>query len=240
LLLAESKEGAHILKRVKDADDGMVSFQTMEKGSDGILLETNDLNEICKLDNAFVQNETVKFEMHGAVVTKIEHAGMGDRVCIDTTSELFQDEGMILGSTSSGGLVVCSETHYLPYMDLRPFRVNAGGLHLYTWGVNKRTHYLSDLKANDRILIVNSKGIARKVTIGRLKIERRPLLYIEALIENSKINTFIQDDWHVRVMGINGEIRPSSEVKAGDKLLGMIDSPGRHVGIKISETIKEV
>ena len=56
---------------------------------------------------------------------------MGDRGCIDTTSIMTKDEGMIVGSTSAGGILVCSETHYLPYMELRPFRVNAGGVHSY-------------------------------------------------------------------------------------------------------------
>jgi 3-amino-4-hydroxybenzoic acid synthase len=83
-------------------------------------------------------------------------------------------------------------------------------------------------------------GNARVVTIGRMKIERRPLLLIECEIEGKRVNVFIQDDWHVRVFGGKGEVRPSSEIKIGDELLGYLDQPGRHVGIKIQETIKEV
>ncbi|MNH41531.1 3-amino-4-hydroxybenzoic acid synthase [compost metagenome] len=88
--------------------------------------------------------------------------------------------------------------------------------------------------------IVNSKGEARVVTVGRLKIESRPLLYIECEVDGTILNTFIQDDWHVRMMGGKGEIRPSSEIKIGDKLLVHLDVPGRHVGLKILETIREV
>ncbi len=169
----------------------------------------------------------------------LKHAGMGERVCVDTTSQLGTDEGMILGSFAGGGLVVCSETHHLPYMNLRPFRVNAGGLHMYVWGPNNVVAYLSDLKAGDVVYAVNAQGRGRKVTIGRLKIERRPLLLIEADIEGTRVATFIQDDWHVRVFGSQGEVRPSSEVKIGDRLLGHVDTPGRHVGIAITETIRE-
>ncbi len=229
-----------VIKKVQTAEDGSVSSLTMEHGSDGILLNSSAITEIAKLSDLFELSVRSHFDLKEAVVTKTRHAGMGDRVCIDTTSELFQDEGMLLGSTSSGGLLTCSETHFLPYMNLRPFRVNAGGLHLYVWGPQNQAVYLSDLKAGDQVYVINSKGKARTVTVGRLKIERRPLLHIEAKIGNQTINTFIQDDWHVRMTGSKGEIRPSSEIKEGDKLLGFLDQPGRHVGIKINETIKEV
>ena len=242
LVLATTQNSpVNVFKKVKTADDGFNSFMTMEKGSDGIMLMTNDLNEIITLDKSYTSFVSIEhLNLVEGSVTRIVHAGMGDRVCIDTTSELFQDEGMLLGSTSSGGVLTCSETHYLPYMNLRPFRVNAGGLHLYVWGPDNRAYYLSDLKAGDTVFVVNSKGHARVVTIGRVKIERRPLLLVECEYEGVKINTFIQDDWHVRLMGAKGEIRPSSEIKIGDKLLCYLDKSGRHVGIKINESIKEV
>lgn len=240
LILASSQSSkTFILKKVKNAVDGEVSFMTMESGSNGILLDSDNINEIIKLDNVFNNISKVKIQFKNAIVTKIKHAGMGDRVCVDTTSILTTNEGMLIGSTSNGGIMVCSETHYLPYMNLRPFRVNAGGLHSYIWGPDNHVAYLSDLKAGDQILSFNSDGEGRVVTVGRIKIERRPLLQIEAEIENQKINLFIQDDWHVRVFGSKGEIRPSSEIIIGDKLLGYLDEPGRHVGIKINETINE-
>jgi 3-amino-4-hydroxybenzoic acid synthase len=228
-----------IFKMVSAAADGAVSFLTMESGSDGIVLDTNEIPEILSLDKAFTDSRAETFALQPAKVTRIQHAGMGDRVCVDTTSALRQDEGMLLGSTSHGGLMICSETHYLPYMDLRPFRVNAGSLHMYVWGPDNHVAYLSDLKGGDRVLAVSASGHARVVTIGRLKIERRPLLLIEAEMEGARVNGFIQDDWHVRVFGAEGEIIPSSEVVPGTELLGYLDSPGRHVGIKIDETVDE-
>jgi len=99
--------------------------------------------------------------------------------------------------------------------------------------------YLSDLQAGSKVCVVNSKGEARTVTVGRVKIERRPLLLVVAEIEGTEINVFIQDDWHVRVMGSKGEIIPSAEVKIGDLLLGYLQEPGRHVGYKIDEKIVE-
>ncbi len=240
ILATTQKSQCRILKRVKDARDGEASLMTMEAGADGIVLSSNDIGSVVEMGNIIQRSNRRKFGLREAVVTAIKPSGMGSRVCIDTTSELTQDEGMLLGSTSSGGLLTCSETHFLPYMKLRTFRVNAGGIHLYVWGPDDQAVYLSDLRAGDKIYVVNSSGEARAVTVGRLKIESRPLLHIECEIEGVKINTFIQDDWHVRMFGSKAEILPSSEIRAGDKLLGFLDKPGRHVGIKIDETIKEV
>jgi 3-amino-4-hydroxybenzoic acid synthase len=241
LVLASTQSmKCQIGKRVNTAADGAASFMTMEEGAQIISLRSNQLSEISAIDLDLVNACQMQLSLVAAEVTKISPAGMGDRVCIDTTSMLFQDEGMIVGSTSAGGLITCSETHYLPYMNLRPFRVNAGSLHLYVWGPNNQTHYLSELTAGSEVLVVNDQGLARTVTVGRLKIERRPMLLIEAVADGESLNTFIQDDWHVRMMAADGSIRPSREIKIGEKLLAFRDTPGRHVGIQINETIREV
>jgi 3-dehydroquinate synthase class II len=212
----------------------------MESGADGIALHSNDLGHVTALDEAFTAQKVEQLRLVCATVSAIRQAGMGDRICIDTTSALRPDEGMLLGSTSAGGLLLASETHYLPYMELRPFRVNAGALHHYVWAPNNRTFYLSELRAGMEVLAVSDAGVARTVTIGRLKIERRPLLLIEAEAEGERLNVFIQDDWHVRLIGKEGAIRPSREIEIGDSLLAYRDKPGRHVGIAIDETIREV
>jgi 3-dehydroquinate synthase II/3-amino-4-hydroxybenzoic acid synthase len=164
---------------------------------------------------------------------------MGDRACVDTTSLLGKDEGMIVGSTSQGGILVCSETHHLPYMRLREFRVNAGAVHSYVWAPNNMSAYLADIQVGDPLMAINTKGETRTISLGRVKIERRPLLLIKAVIKNKPVNVIIQDDWHVRVMGVGGRVRHSTTLEKGDKLFGYLDEPGRHVGIKIDETIQE-
>lgn len=240
LVLAEAQPTKTKVAKVVDAvSDAVVSLMTMESGADIIVLNTADLNDITSLAASAADAQRTQLTLKPASVTRVEHSPMGTRVCVDTTSALTQDEGMILGSTSAGGLVTCSETHFLPYMNLRPFRVNAGAVHLYIWGPDDRAVYLSDLRAGSQVLAVSAAGHTRPVTVGRVKIERRPLLMIEAEIDGQAVNTFIQDDWHVRMMGAGGEIRPSSEIGPGDQLLGYLDTPGRHVGIRIHETIEE-
>ena len=78
------------------------------------------------------------------------------------------------------------------------------------------------------------------VAVGRNKIEKRPLLLIQGKIGDVEINTILQDDWHVRVMGADGEPRNITQLRKGDRLLGcLMQSGGRHVGINIDETIIE-
>jgi len=55
----------------------------------------------------------------------------------------------------------------VPYMNLRPFRVDADGIHMYAWAPNGRPPYFSDLGVGETVLAVNTSGRARPVTVGR-------------------------------------------------------------------------
>lgn len=241
LVLAFSqKNKCSVCKKVDDSKDGWIASMVMEMGSHSVLLSTKNPHKIIELKKEIQRFMKKNIKIKELTVTEVEHIGMGDRVCVDTTSLLKEDEGMILGSSSSGGVLVSSETHYLPYMELRPFRVNAGGLHMYAWCQDDVTKYLSELRAGSQVMVVDSQGSTREVAVGRIKMERRPLLLIKAIDEsNIEVNTIIQDDWHVRIVGPKGKPLNSTELKTGDKILGYTGVPGRHVGIKIDEQIIE-
>ncbi|MFE7659730.1 3-dehydroquinate synthase II [Streptomyces celluloflavus] len=148
------------------------------------------------------------------------------------------DEGMIIGSTSSGGIFVCAEVHHLPYMNLRPFRVNAGAVHSYVFGTETMA-YITDLAAGEKCYVVNPGGRFREAMVGRIKVELRPLRLVEARYGDTTVSAFLQDDWHVRVMSAEGKPLNLTEVVPGTLLLGRITEPGRHVGIKVDEEISE-
>ncbi|MBM7602183.1 3-dehydroquinate synthase II/3-amino-4-hydroxybenzoic acid synthase [Metabacillus crassostreae] len=240
LIIARLEESNTVLLRaVNTAIDTEIAYGTLEKGSDGVLFATTDIDEVKRL-TAFMSKQALpSLELHPMVVTEVVHAGMGVRACIDTTGIMNQDEGMIIGSTSGGGVFVCSETHYLPYMNLRPFRVNAGAVHSYVWQPDDAAEYLSDLKAGDKVLCVNTKGETRVLTVGRIKTEVRPMLLIKGKVGESELNVIVQDDWHIRIMSADGKPRNASTIQPGDELLSYICEPGRHVGVKVSETIIE-
>lgn len=228
-----------LLKRETNSTAMEVAFGVMEQGSDGVLLVTTDPNEIIKASQYLSRQGAIRLQLHPLLVKEVRHIGMGARACIDTTGLMTQDEGMLIGSTSSGGIFVCSETHYLPYMNLRPFRVNAGAVHSYVWMPGDTAEYLTDLKAGSRVLCVNTQGEARELTVGRVKIEMRPLLCIRGTVEDQEINVIVQDDWHIRIMGADGKPKNATIIRPGDRLLAYVSDPGRHVGIKVDETIIE-
>ena len=89
---------------------------------------------------------------------------------------------------SSDGILVCVEVPFLPYMNLRPFRVDADGIHVYAWAPNGRTPYFSDLGVGETVLAVNTSGRARPVTVGRIKAEVRPLRLIERRAQDRTLN----------------------------------------------------
>jgi 3-amino-4-hydroxybenzoic acid synthase len=53
------------------------------------------------------------------------------------------------------------------------------------------------------------------------------------------LNTFLQNDWHVRLMGGDSKVRHATLVQPGDELLAHVMLPGRHTGLRITEHIIE-
>lgn len=86
------------------------------------------------------------------------------------------------------------------------------------------------------MLAVDVKGQTRVVAVGRVKIESRPLLSVDAVAANgTTVNLILQDDWHVRVLGPGGVVHNSTELKPGDVVLGYLPTADRHVGYAIDE-----
>ena len=106
----------------------------------------------------------------------------------------------------------------------------------YTLSAASRTNYLSELRSGSKVLAVNAKGRARLVTVGRVKIESRPLLQVDAVApDGSPVNLIVQDDWHVRLLGPGGAVLNSTELTKDDRLLGYLPDQDRHVGYPIDE-----
>ena len=240
LLIARLQEtDTFLIKRERSFEDLKTAFGVLERGSDGVMLTTDDLTEIAHVNGYLTRTKRQSIDLHTLVVEEVRHIGMGVRGCIDTCDLMSQDEGMIVGSTSTGGIFVCSETHYLPYMNLRPFRVNAGAVHSYVWTSTETTEYVTELAAGSKVLCVNTKGECRELAVGRVKMEVRPLLLIRGRAADQSINVIVQDDWHIRIMGADGQPKNATAIRPGDELLAFVDRPGRHVGLKVDETIIE-
>lgn len=135
--------------------------------------------------------------------------------------------------------LVHAESVENPYVAPRPFRVNAGAVHAYTRVPGGKTRYLSELCAGDPVLITDYKGQATIGTVGRLKIEKRPLMLIKAVVSGKEITTIVQNAETIRLTDPDGSPVSVVALRPGDKVLVAVEESGRHFGMKISETITE-
>ncbi|RLK61870.1 3-dehydroquinate synthase II family protein [Actinokineospora cianjurensis] len=224
-----------LICHAEDVDDARIIVDVLEKGSDGVLLAPRTANDVFALVRLLAE-ESAPLVLDSLTIESIEHRGLGDRVCVDTCSQFEEDEGMLIGSYAHGFILCCSETHPLPYMPTRPFRINAGALHSYVLGQDNRTNYLSELKSGSEVLGVGADGRTRRIVVGRTKLESRPLLSITAVgPDGSRINLIVQDDWHVRVLGPGAKVLNVTELKPGDQVLGYLATDKRHVGWPVGE-----
>ncbi len=144
-------------------------------------------------------------------------------------------EGMLVGCQSAGFFLVEAEVNENPYVASRPFRVNAGPASQYTLTSLQNTRYLSELKAGDEVLVVNREGKVRITNVGRSKIEFRPLILVEAKVNNTKIKTILQNAETICVVTPSGS-KPVTELKPNDEVLVHLAAKGgRHFGVSVPE-----
>ncbi|AYK15172.1 MAG: 3-dehydroquinate synthase II [Methanosarcina flavescens] len=238
-LIAElQRYDVKIIFGVKSAEEARLAFQILEIGADGVLLDSGDPQEIKDTIKAARELESESTELESAIVTRVEPLGMGDRVCVDTCNLMQRGEGMLIGSQASGMFLVNSESDDSPYVAARPFRVNAGAVHSYI-KIGDKTRYLSELRTGDTVTIVDSKGKQRDGIVGRVKIESRPLMLIEAKAGDRTLSAILQNAETIKLVGKDGNPISVAKLKKGDEVLVSLEEGARHFGKKIEETIIE-
>jgi 3-dehydroquinate synthase II len=216
-----------------------VALETLELGTDGVLLKTSDSEELLKTI-AIVKPEALKLEMATAKITATKPISNGARVCVDTCDLMKTGEGMLVGSQSAGLFLIEAEVNENPYVASRPFRVNAGSCSMYTLGNLQTTRYLQEFKAGDEVILVDREGKTRKANVGRIKIEIRPLILVEAEVQGKIIKTILQNAETIRVVTPKAS-KPVTELKAGDEVVVHLAAKGgRHFGVSVpDETVIE-
>jgi 3-dehydroquinate synthase II len=238
-LIARTRGKSKLIAEVSNAEDAKLVLETLELGTDGVLLQVSDADELAKA-TALVKKQAPKIMVVPAKVTAVKPISTGARVCVDTCDLMAPGEGMLVGVQAAGFFLVEAEVHENPYVQSRPFRVNAGSLSMYTLASLQNTRYLSELKAGDEVLIVDRTGKARSASVGRIKIELRPLILVEAEAEGKKIKTILQNAETIRLVTPKGS-KAVTELKAGDEVLAhLATSEGRHFGVAVpDETVIE-
>jgi 3-dehydroquinate synthase II len=231
-------KGAEVIAEVCNLQEARTAFGILEKGVRHILLNIRNSADLKKalLTLAAAVEEVV---LQTAKIEAVIPVGMGDRVCVDTCSSMTSGQGMLVGNSSSALFLVHAESVANPYVSPRPFRVNAGPVHAYTRVPDGKTRYLSELLAGDPVLIVDFNGQTTIGTVGRVKIEKRPLMLVKALAGGKEITTIVQNAETIRLTSPDGQPVSIVNLNPGDPVLVAVEDAGRHFGIKIEESITE-
>jgi 3-dehydroquinate synthase II len=237
-LIARIGDETTLVAGVTSAEEAETAFETLEAGADGVLLDTDDPDEIRSTVEVRDAADRERLDLQYAEVTAIERTGMADRVCVDTGSLMDHDEGMLVGSMSRGLFFVHAETAESPYVASRPFRVNAGAVHAYVRGPDGDTKYLAELKSGDEVQIVDTAGKTRETVVGRVKIEKRPMFRVQAEVDGDRVETLLQNAETIKVHTPDGR-RAVTDLSEGDEVLLYYGEAARHFGEAIEESIIE-
>ena len=222
-----------IFSIARNAKEARKMFSILDVGVDGVIFNTGSMNEV---KQALVYLGTKSFELSTAKILEIQEVGDGERVCVDTASMLNKGEGMLIGSRANFLFLVHNESVGSSFTSPRPFRVNAGAVHCYTLAPDGTTKYLSELETGVEILVLNSKGQARRAAIGRCKIEKRPMLMIKAKVGDEIGGIIAQDAETIRFVKSNGQLVSVTHLKKGDSVLvHSKPATGRHFGMEVSD-----
>ena len=228
----------NVIASVGSSEEAELALGALEAGVDGVLLKTADVNEIKKVA-AMIKESSEAIDLVASKITAAKQLGLGDRVCVDSCTNMVGSQGMLVGNSSGGMFLIRAENIETPYCDQRPFRVNAGGVHAYIRTPDGKTKYLADLTTGDRVLVVDADGKTEAAFVGRSKIEKRPMMLVEAEHNGQKVSLILQNAETIRLTLPDGSPISVARLNIGDEVLACIEESGRHFGVKIEETIVE-
>jgi len=232
--------GERLFTFVRNIEEARVAAGILERGVAGVVLETNDPLEIGRVSRFVRDIDKESFQLGELTVTAVKTIGLGDRVCVDTCSNLRPGEGLLVGNSNRGMFLIHAENIDNPYVAPRPFRVNAGPVHSYVRVPGGKTRYLGELKTGDQVLVVDSSGNTSIAYVGRSKIEKRPLLVVYAEDESGEEHSVVlQNAETIRLVGKDGSALSVADIKPGDRVMAYLESGGRHFGMSINESILE-
>ncbi|RLG52422.1 MAG: hypothetical protein DRN96_02735, partial [Thermoproteota archaeon] len=239
-IIAAAAGKCEVYAEARDLRDALSLLSALEKGVDAVVLTAKSAEELRETLRQLKSYAEGFLKLEEAEVVRVQEAGLGDRACVDTALLLSQGEGMLVGSKASLLFLVHSETLENPFIEPRPFRVNAGAVHSYILSSLRGTSYLSELRSGSSVLAVSWRGRARRAVVGRVKIEKRPMLLVEAEASGEAGTVLLQDAETVCLVSPGGEAVSVRELEEGSKVL--VHKPGakaRHAGMAVDEFVLE-
>ncbi|MFQ5871449.1 MAG: 3-dehydroquinate synthase II [Candidatus Geothermarchaeales archaeon] len=233
------KKKTRLFAWVDDISEADTFLKVLELGIDGVVISPKtleDLEEASRLLSTLGQ-----IELDTAKILVKKEVGMGDRACVDTATLLEEGEGLLVGSQASFLFLLNGETTGSAFSAPRPFRVNAGPVHSYVLMPDDKTSYLSELECGAEVLLVSDNGKPRTAVVGRVKIEKRPLFLVRAEADGRIGKILVQNAETIRFATPNGGSTPITELDVGDEVLVRVaGSQGRHFGVSVDESVREV
>jgi 3-dehydroquinate synthase II len=214
------------------------SLGALEHGARRVIVEVRSPEEVDELESLVEGPLPARLDWTVVSIDQVRPAGVGDRVLVDTTSLLDPSEGLLVGSSAGFLFHVASEAVGSRFSRPRDFRVNAGAAHSYVLMSDGTTRYLSELEPGDAVLVSRPSSSARSVRVGRIKVERRPLVLLSAVVQDAHRTVFLQEAETVRLSGESARI-PTTELAAGARVYGVSLPAARHLGRSVEETIIE-
>jgi 3-dehydroquinate synthase II len=228
----------NLFVEIDSLQEGKTALTILEKGVDGVVINNDDPNAVRNMVNT-LKKENEKVELVTATIKRIESLGLGDRICVDTCSSMNLGEGMLVGNSSQALFLIHAESVENPFVNTRPFRVNAGPVHAYIRLPEGKTKYLSEVRTGDEVLVVNFEGKSCPAVVGRAKVERRPLALVEAEEKGQTFSAILQNAETIRLTQANGKAVSLVDLKVGSEVLVYRETMGRHFGVQVDETITE-
>ncbi len=210
----------------------------LEHGADRVFVEVRSPEDVDVLEGIVEGPVPTHLDWTTAPVAAVRPAGVGHRVLVDTTTMLAPEDGLLVGSAAAFLFHVASEAVGSKFSRPRPFRVNAGAAHSYVLMSDGSTRYLSELGPGDAVLVARPEGEVRSARVGRIKIERRPLVVVTADDGGTARTVFLQEAETVRLSTVAGRIA-TTDAAAGMVVHAVRLPAARHLGQAVEETIEE-
>lgn len=210
----------------------------LEKGAEAVVFEVGRTGAVDALARSLAEARSERLPLTSLPLLQWEPSGTSERLLIDTTSWLGADEGLLVGSRAATLFLVASEAVGSPHSAPRPFRVNAGAPHSYVLTPDGTTRYLSELRSGAELLAVRSDGSTRPVVVGRVKVERRPMVRLDFRDGDVAASLFVQEAETVRLLGPRRSFSVVS-LKRGFRAWAARLPPARHLGEPVEESIVE-
>lgn len=239
VIAALQGRGVRVLARARSVQEVEDLVHVLERGVDGIVVPRELLPELRYLRD--LVDTPRRLELRAARVRDVVGLGPGERACVDTNSLLRAGEGLLVGNMARVLFLVHNESIGSRMTPPRPFRVNAGSVQCYVLGPSERTYYLSELRSGSRVLMVSADGSTRIVSVGRVKVERRPLVNVIAEVDGVTGSVALQKAETIRLVSPRGEVIDVTSLSQGDEVLVRVsERAARHMGISVEEFIDEV